>query len=126
MTEPDWEKKDLRIGWMNINSACSNILAARINAGLVKHDDNKDAVKDLLDMIGVEFAGFQKIGNSVLPEEKVVGKSEVTKEQPAFVCERCARKGKDTKITSGIASFSMKKFGEQLCMECQKHVKKEE
>jgi len=107
---------------MNINSACSEILAARIRAGVVAHQDNKAAVKELLDMITIEFVEFKKIGKEKATETT----KESSKESPSFVCERCARKGKDTKITSGIADFSMKKFGEQLCMDCQKHVKKEQ
>ena len=121
MSEPDWERKDLRIGWMNINTACSNILAARINIGL-KHTDNAAAVKDLLDMINIEFAEFQKVGEKEATETT----KESSKESPSYVCERCSRHGKDTKITSGVADFSRKNFGEQLCMDCQKHVKKKE
>lgn len=117
MSEDDsvWEKKDRRIAWMNINTACSNILSARINANLVSHKDNKEAVEDLLKMVDIEFNAFLNIDT-----KKTVTKSK----DESRLCERCARKGKDTKITTGIAEFSMENYGEQLCMDCQKEVKK--
>lgn len=111
----NWELKDRRIAWMNINTACSNILSARINAKLVEHKTNKDAVKDLLDMVNIEFNSFLDLDTKAKPSKSV---------DESRICERCARHGKDTKITEGIADFSMENYGEQLCMDCQKEVKK--
>lgn len=53
-----WERKDRRVAWMNINNACSQILAARINAGLYKPKDKTETIKELLDMIHLEYADF--------------------------------------------------------------------
>jgi len=59
------EKKDKRIAWMNINTACSQIVSARINAGLYKPKDNKEAIRELLDAIQIEYSDFL----SLTPEE---------------------------------------------------------
>jgi len=65
MKETDWELKDRRIAWMNINTACSTILAARINVGLVKHKTTKEDIDELLKAISIEYEAFFNI-----PSEK--------------------------------------------------------
>lgn len=115
-SEDIWEKKDRRIAWMNINTACSNILSARINANILKHKTNEDAIKDLLNMVNIEFNAFLNI--DLGKENKLDSKDE------SRICERCARHNKDTKISQGIAEFSFKNYGEQLCMDCQKEVRR--
>ena len=108
--ETDWEKKDMRIGWMNINSSCANILAARITAGLFKPKNNQEAMKELLDMISVEFSEFQTVGvvKPSLPTSGSTGK---------FYCTHCQKE-----ITEKVKDFSERKFLTALCMECQKEL----
>lgn len=102
--ETDWEKKDMRIGWMNINSACAGIIAARINAGLFKPKDNKAAMQELLDSIGIEFAAFQNIGLKEV-QPPAVGK---------FYCTDCNKE-----ITVAEKEFSERKYLKSLCRDCQ-------
>ena len=108
--ETDWEKKDMRIGWMNCNTSASIIIAARINAGLYKPKDNKEAMKELLDCISIEFAAFQNIdSNKEKPIEKSTGK---------FYCTDCNKE-----ITEKIKDFSERKYLKPLCMDCQNSYK---
>ena len=53
-----WERKDRRMVWMNINNACSQLLAARIQAGFYKPKDGKETMNELRDMITIEYADF--------------------------------------------------------------------
>jgi hypothetical protein len=115
--EPDWELKDRRIAWMNINSACSEILSARINIGL-KHKDNKDAIKDLLSMIDIEFQAFLNLASPTKKEESSNGDSSYPpkkQEEYDWFCSECA-KG----VTERVKEFSNDKFGLILCFDCQK------
>jgi hypothetical protein len=112
MTENvDWELKDRRIAWMNINSACSTILAARITSGLYKPKNNKEAIAELLDAIDIEFQSFLNIGSS----SKVV-KSETPKPVSSgkFYCTICNKE-----VSEKVKDYSERKFGKPLCYECQ-------
>ena len=73
MDEKDmvWEKKDRRMAWMNINTACSTILAARIQAGIITPKNKEDTIKELLDMIRIEYAEYLTIDIEPTPHPKI-------------------------------------------------------
>ena len=114
MTETDWELKDRRIAWMNINSACAEILSARINIGL-KHKDNKDAIKDLLSMIDVEFQAFLNLASQTKKEESNNEDSSSHPKEYNWFCFECGRG-----VTTKVKEFSNDKYGQILCYDCQK------
>jgi len=82
MSETDWELKDRRIAWMNINSACASVVAARINAGLFKPKSREDAIQDLLSSITIEFEAFLCIKNDTSHKTDVGGPS--AGDEPSF------------------------------------------
>ena len=108
MVETDWELKDRRIAWMNCNTSASVIIAARINAGLFKPKDNKEAMKELLDAITIEFGAFLDMSL-----EKKIKKA-------SWFCTLCNKE-----ITEKVKAFSEDKFGRALCYECQNNPVKE-
>ena len=127
MTENvDWELKDRRIAFMNINSAVAQITSARINAGLFKPKDQKEAVKDLLMGIEIEMSQFLNISSKTsIPshqEQKTEAKGVSSPSVPPSssspknrACEECG-----LGITEKVADYSSKKFSRQLCFDCQK------
>jgi len=128
MTENvDWELKDRRIAFMNINSAVAQITAARINAGLFKPKDQKEAVADLLKGIDIEMSQFLNISSktsipSPIQEQKTESKGVSSPISPPSssspknrACEECG-----LGITEKVADYSSKKFSRQLCFDCQK------
>jgi len=131
MTElVDWELKDRRIAFMNINSAVAQITAARINAGLFKPKDNKEAMKELLMGIEIEMSQFLNISSKTSIPSPVQEQKTETKgvcSSPTVppsssspknrVCEECKQN-----ITEKVAEYSHNKFGKQLCFKCQKEV----
>lgn len=116
MSETNWELKDRRIAWMNVNTACSTIIAARINAGLYKPKDNKEAMKELLAAISIEFEGFLSIGvgNPVGGEEKPP-KEEKKEAVGAVVCGSCGLEV----VSKKVRDYSLEHFGKVLCYDCQ-------
>jgi hypothetical protein len=116
--EPDWELKDRRMAWENINSACSGILSARITAGLYKPKDGKDSMKELISMIDIEFQAFLNLASPTKKEESSNGDSSSPpkkQEEYDWFCSECA-KG----VTERVKEFSNDKFGSTLCFDCQK------
>ena len=111
--ETDWELKDRRIAWMNINSSCANIISARIQAGLYKPKDNKAAMQELLDAIGIEFTAFGDI-QSHGKEQAAMHPPVSSPDNMNRVCEDC-----QAKITESEANYSLKFYGMQLCRDCQ-------
>ena len=120
MPETNWELKDRRMAWMNMNSACSNILAARINLGL-KHKDNKDMIKDLLSMIDIEYQAFLNLASHTEKEESLSNGDSASSSLPKeakeydWFCDECS-KG----VTERVKEFSNDKYGQTLCYDCQK------
>jgi len=82
MSETDWELKDRRIAWMNINSACASVVAARINAGLFKPKSREDAIQDLLSSITIEFEAFLNIRTKDTSHKTDVGGPSTEEESP--------------------------------------------
>jgi hypothetical protein len=116
--ETDWELKDRRMAWENINSACSGILSARITAGLYKPKDGKDSIKELLSMIDIEFKAFLNLASQPKKEESFSDDSSSPpkkQEDYDWFCSECA-KG----VTERVKDFSNDKFGSILCYDCQK------
>ena len=127
MTElVDWELKDRRIAFMNINSAVAQITAARINAGLFKPKDQKEAVSDLLKGIDIEMSQFLNISSKTSipsPQEQKTETKGVCS-SPSVPpsssspknrkCEECK-----TDIDEKVAGYSFKHYGRQLCRSCQ-------
>lgn len=103
----NWELKDRRIAWMNINSACAEILSARISMGCVSHKTNKEAVDDLLSMIEVEYNAFLCVSSDDKPK--------VADSSGKFFCTECNKE-----VTEKIKNYSEKHFGMVLCYDCQK------
>lgn len=131
--ETDWELKDRRIAWMNCNTSASVIISARINAGLFKPKDNKEAMKELLDAIGIEFGAFLSIVGdkpvspgipvkSETPKQTTNGKLKDTNtKDQVYVCTDC-----NLDITWQEMKYSEKFYGVALCRNCQQaHGKKE-
>ena len=123
MSDPDWELKDRRIAWESITKSLAEIQAALIQSKMVSFNSLQDALDDLHKSRGIEMSQFLSISSDE-PKTTMQMPKEQDKDK-SRVCERCARNGKDTKISQGVAEFSMKNYGEQLCMECQKHAKKQ-
>ena len=123
MSEPNWELKDRRMAWMNMNTACSNILAARIEAGLYKPKDNKEAMKELLDAINIEFSVYLTLGTgdgSSCGEESSIAPQKVPKKVKAEKQEWfCSTGGCGNPISEKVKVFSEDKFGRILCFSCQ-------
>ena len=124
MSEPNWELKDRRMAWMNMNSACSNILSARIEAGLFKPKDNAAAMKELLDAINIEFSAYLTLGTG---DVNTCGGEERTPSTIAPKSEELAKKqdwkwfcGCGKGVSDKVKNFSEDKFGEVLCFDCQK------
>jgi len=119
MTElVDWELKDRRIAFMNINSAVAQITSARINAGLFKPKDQKEAMADLQKGIEIEFSAFLNISSSHPQgqnKEKETIASPPSSSPKNRKCEECKKD-----ITEKVADYSYNKFGKQLCFDCQK------
>ena len=129
MSEPNWELKDRRMAWMNMNTACSTIIAARIEAGLYKPKDNKEAMKELLDAIGIEFSVYLTLGTgdgtSCGGEEKpsvtiapqtVPKKTKTNGEKHEWFC---STGGCGNPVSDKVKTFSEDKFGRILCFSCQ-------
>jgi hypothetical protein len=118
----DWELKDRRTAWENINTACSKIVAARIEAGLFKPKDNKEAMKELRESIQIEFSDFLTIwvgtpsgGEEKTPAQKEEIKNEAPKQEVKWFCSSCG-KG----VTERVKTYSEDKLGFILCYNCQK------
>ena len=124
MSEPNWELKDRRMAWMNMNSACSNILAARIEAGLFKPKDNKEAIKELLDAIGIEFSVYLTLGigegSPKGGEEKPLPQKPKGKTDYSFFCSEC-----NVGISEKVKDYSESNFGLALCFDCQKKAREQ-
>ena len=118
--ETDWERKDRRIAWMNINTACSQIIAARIQAGLYKPKDTREAMKELLAAIGIEFEGFLTIGSG---DGTTHGGEERTTPTPVSVEQSGGGNwfcGCGKPVSQKVKDFSEDKWGEIMCFDCQK------
>lgn len=113
MNDVDWERKDRRIAWMNINTACSNIIAARIQAGLLKPKNNTEAMKELVDAINIEFSQFLTLeAGEETPRTTmtVAPKQEASK----WFCD-CGKP-----VSEKVKNFSEDKWGSIMCFDCQK------
>lgn len=119
MNDSDWERKDRRIAWMNTNTACSQIIAARIQAGLFKPKNNKEAMNELLDAINIEFSQFLtlEVGEESKQKETIAPKK---MEQAKWFCE-CGKPCSDK-----VKNFSEEKWGVTLCFDCQKKRREKE
>lgn len=122
MNDMDWERKDRRIAWMNTNTACSQIIAARIQAGLFKPKNNKEAMSELLDAINIEFSQFLTldIGEEKPQCETVAPKEERKPEQAKWFCE-CGKP-----VSDKVKAFSEDKWGVIQCFDCQKKRREKE
>ena len=123
MSEPNWELKDRRMAWMNMNTACSNIISARITAGLFKPKNNTEAMKELLDAIGIEYSAYLTIGVDGKPEsskkEESASKA-MKKASLPFVCMKC-QKG----VSEKVKAYSEENFnGEVYCFDCQNEIRR--
>lgn len=132
MTETDWELKDRRIAWENINSGCSQILSARITAGLFKPKDNKDAMKELLDSIGIVYASFLDLNGISGGAEKNKREPEASSQtqNSPFVIPPSGSPSPPTGWYCDICSMQItdkeKKYSEDKCEGqhlCRKHQK---
>ena len=116
--ETDWELKDRRMAWMNINSASSVITAARINAGLFKPKTMEEAITDNLRGISIEYEAYLKLSSGdVLPHgggESKPKKKEQEEQRWDYFCLECGRG-----VSERVKEFSEDKFGQVLCYSCQ-------
>ena len=135
--EPDWELKDRRIAWMNMNTACSTIIAARIASGLYKPKDNKEAMKELLDAINIEYSAYLSIGTGdVSPsggEERKPSREKKEKQatikKAGLFCDICSKEivAVDVEIKGQprhfdpeqIVYFSQAEYQKNICWACQ-------
>ena len=133
--ETDWELKERRMAWENIETACSRILAARMINGSYTEKDTKKIMKELRDMRTIEFEAFLNIPsgepgkkNIISPHhpEDTTAVSSVSSSpgspppprQGCFYCTDC-----NLEITVAEKDFSERRYFKPLCRECQKHYK---
>lgn len=96
-------------------SKATNFITACIQSGVFKPKDLTEGFEKIKEYMKEIFDLMYNVDGKPRPSRS---------EDQTRICERCARHGKDVKISQGVAEFSVKTYGEQLCFDCQKEVRK--